>query len=240
MSELTDYVNGQRHYQMNFKSPPLTILPVFEAAARHLNFRKAAEELFVTPSAVSQKIKNLEFMLDEQLFDRSAKLLTLTNAGEKFYILAHRTLTYYHQELNTFQRATRDLPLRLTTTPFLASEVLIPGLHEFTDANLRIETSESIIDLEEDDCDFTVRIGNGNWPGCNSREIMSLIVKLTCSPSLLEKTFYRTLSDLKSFPLIHSSTVDNHWEWVSEFLGVDLSNNKQIYFDNYNAAVSAA
>jgi LysR family glycine cleavage system transcriptional activator len=166
-------------------------------------------------------------------------LLTLTKAGENFYLLAHRTLTQYQYEFNAFQRATRNLPLRLTTTPFVASEVLIPGLHEYPDTDLRIETSEAIIDFEEEDYSFAVRIGKGDWPGCRSREIMPMLVKLTCSPSLLEKTPYKTVSDLKNFPVIHASTVNNHWEGISEFLGIDLSNNKQIYFDNYNAAVSA-
>jgi LysR family glycine cleavage system transcriptional activator len=224
---------------MNYKSQHLATLPIFEAAARHLNLRKAAEELHVTPSAVSQQMKNLEGLLGEQLFDRTSKLLTLTNAGENFYLLAHRTLTQYQHEFNAFQRATKNLPLRLTTTPFVASEVLIPGLHEYPDTDLRIETSEAIIDFEEEDYSFAVRIGKGDWPGCRSREIMPMLVKLTCSPSLLEKTPYKTVSDLKNFPVIHASTVNNHWKGISEFLGIDLSNNKQIYFDNYNAAVSA-
>ncbi|MFQ3172549.1 MAG: LysR family glycine cleavage system transcriptional activator [Oleispira sp.] len=224
---------------MNYKSQHLAALPIFEAAARHLNLRKAAEELHVTPSAVSQQMKNLEGLLGEQLFDRSSKLLTLTKAGENFYLLAHRTLKQYQYEFNAFQRSTRNLPLRLTTTPFVASEVLIPGLHEYPDTDLRIETSEAIIDLEEEDCSFAVRIGKGDWPGCRGREIIPMSVKLTCSPSLLEKIPYKTVSDLKNFPVIHASTVNNHWQGVSEFLGIDLSNNKQIYFDNYNAAVSA-
>lgn len=225
---------------MSYKSPPLSILPVFEAAARHLNFRKAAQELHVTPSAISQQVKNLESMLDEELFDRSAKLLSLTEAGEKFYLLSTKILQQYHDDLTQFQAETKTLPLRLTTTPFIASEILIPGIHQFNQADLRIETSEEVIDIVAEDYTAAVRIGHGNWPGCRCREIMPMSIALTCSPELLETLPYREISDLLQYPLIHSSIIANHWQLVSNELGINLLENKQLFFDNYITAVAAA
>ena len=229
---------------MSLKSPPLTFLPAFESAARLLNFRKAADELHVTPSAVSQQIKQLESLLNEQLFDRSSRNIALTESGQLFYRVAANTLQHYHDELRNFRVKTRNSPVRLTTTPFIASEILIPFMSEFTSQNksidLRIETSEEIVDFEQNDCTAAIRIGAGNWQGCKSKLICPMWVTIAGSPALLRERPFDELSDLQNYTLIHATELADHWGPVSEFAGVDLSKNQHMYLDSYISAISAA
>lgn len=229
---------------MSVKSPPLTFLPVFESAARLLNFRKAADELHVTPSAVSQQIKQLESLLNEKLFDRSSRNIALTDTGQLFYRVAASTLQHYHDELRIYRIKTKDSPVRLTTTPFIASEILIPFMSDFTSENktvdLRIETSEVIVDFETNDCTAAIRIGEGNWPGCKSKLIAPMWVTITGSAALLKEKPFEDLSDLRNYTLIHATAQADHWEPVSEFAGVDLSKNQHVYLDSYSSAISAA
>lgn len=225
---------------MTVKSYILSSLPVFVCAARLLSFKKAANELHVTASAVSQQIKALESHLDVKLFDRTPKGISLTEAGEKYYDLASSTLLHFGNGLINFKASTKETPLRLTTTPFLACELLIPAMYEYSSKELRIETSEDIIDFESEDCNAAVRIGSGDWPNCISREIQPMQIAITGSPSLIQDITFTNISDLKRFPLIHSSAKADHWKRLSDYLGIDLRENKHIILDNYIAAVSAA
>lgn len=213
---------------------------MFVCAARLLSFKKSASELNVTASAVSQQIKALESLLDKKLFDRTPKGILLTEAGQKYYDLASSTLQQFESGLKNFMASTKETPLRLTTTPFLACELLIPAMHEYSSKELRIETSEDVIDLEYEDCNAAVRIGNGYWPNSISREIMPMQIAITGSPSLIKNIIFTNINDLKKFPLIHSSAKANQWERLSDYMGVDLRENKHIIFDNYISAVLAA
>ena len=113
-------------------------------------------------------------------------------------------------------------------------------MHEYSSKELRIETSEDIIDLEYEDCNVAVRIGNGDWANSISREIMPMRIAITASPSLIKNIKFTNINDLRKFPLIHSSAKADQWKGVSDYLGVDLRENKHIIFDNYIAAVLAA
>lgn len=224
---------------MAVKSILLSSLPVFTAAARQLSFKKAAEDLHVTASAVSQQIKALESHLDQTLFERTSTGVALTEAGQKYYELASVTLRHFEYGLKSFRADTTASPLRLTTTPFIASEVLIPALYQYNTRELRIETSEHIVDFSDEECSVGVRIGRGSWADCVCQKIMPVQIAITGSPALLRDISFTDWSDLKKFPLIHSSAKADHWKEMSGFLGIDLRENKKIVFDNYIAAVSA-
>jgi LysR family glycine cleavage system transcriptional activator len=213
---------------------------VFVSAGRLLSFKKAADDLHVTASAVSQQIKALESHLDVILFDRTPKGIFLTEAGQQYFDLASSTLQDFENGLKNFKASTKETPLRLSTTPFLACELLIPAMYEYSSKELRIETSEDIIDFESEDCHAAVRIGSGEWSSCVSREIMPVQIAITGSPTLIQDITFSDITDLKKFPLIHSSAKADHWKDVSDYLEIDLRENKHIIFDNYIAAVAAA
>ncbi len=226
------------------KTPPLQLLPAFEATARHLSFKKAADELCVTASAISQQVKQLESIIDTQLFIRTTRNVSFTDNGRQFYELAQNILNDYQREYGRFYRSIGTPSLRIGTSAFIAYDIIIPALHSFTSKeapfDLRIETSEGIVDFDEEQYSAAIRIGEGNWPGLVSRLLKPMSVNIAGSPEFVESHPVSSLEDLKNMPLIHARTHINEWELVSEALGVDLSKNKQIYLDSYLAAVGAA
>ena len=226
------------------KTPPLQLLPAFEATARHLSFKKAADELCVTASAISQQVKQLESIIGTQLFIRTTRNVNFTDNGRQFYELAQNILNDYQREYGRFYRSIGPPYLRIGTSAFIAYDIIIPALHSITSKeapfDLRIETSEGIVDFDEEQYSAAIRIGEGNWPGLVSRLLKSMSVTIAGSPKFVESNPISSLEELKNMPLIHARTLINDWKSVSDELGVDLSKNKQIYFDSYLAAVGAA
>lgn len=226
------------------KTPPLQLLPSFEAVARLLSFKQAAEELCVTSSAVSQQIKLLESLLEIKLFERNSRNVRLTEDGQRLYQIASSTLQYFDTEFRRFATQVNHSTLRLSTSAFIAYDILIPAIQEFSTLqprlDLRIETSETIVDLELENFSAAVRIGEGNWSGLHSRLLAPLDVTIAGSQSVIDSFPLRKINDLKKFPLLHARSNVNDWELVSEALNIDLSKNKQIFFDSYLAAIGAA
>jgi len=226
------------------KTPPLQLLPAFEATARHLSFKKAADELCVTASAISQQVKQLESIINTQLFVRTTRNVNLTDNGRQFYELAQNLLNDYQREYGRFYRSIGTPSLRIGTSAYIAYDIIIPALHSITSENapfdLRIETSEGVVDFDEEQYSGAIRIGEGEWPGLSSRLLQPMSATIAGSPEFVESNPLSSLKDLQSMPLIHARTHINDWEAVSDALGINLSKNKQIYLDSYLAAVGAA
>jgi len=226
------------------KTPPLQLLPAFEATARHLSFKKAADELCVTASAISQQVKQLESIINTQLFIRTTRNVNLTDNGRQFYELAQNLLNDYQREYGRFYRSIGTPSLRIGTSAYIAYDIIIPALHSITSENapfdLRIETSEGVADFDEEQYSGAIRIGEGDWPGLTSRLLQPMSATIAGSPEFVASNSVPSLEDLRNMPLIHARTHINDWEAVSDSLGINLSKNKQIYFDSYLAAVGAA
>ncbi len=226
------------------KTPPLQLLPAFEATARHLSFKKAADELCVTASAISQQVKQLESFINTQLFIRTTRHVSLTDTGLQFYELAQNILQDYQREFSRFHRTIGTPSLRVGTSAYIAYDIIIPALHSFTSENapfdLRIETSEGIVDFDKEQYSGAIRIGEGNWAGLSSRLLRPMSVTIAGSPKFVKNNPVSKLEDLQKMPLIHARTQINDWETVADTLDINLSKNKQIYFDSYLAAVGAA
>lgn len=223
--------------------PPLQLLPAFEAAARLLSFKAAAEELCVTPSAISQQIKTLEGLLNTALFQRSARQVSLTEAGISYYDIASKTLARFKNGHDRWVAAQANPTLRLSTTAQIAFDILIPALPDFQTANpdidLRIETTDTLANFETDQINMAIRLGDGKWPGLQTQRLSSLSVCGIAAPSLLAKQPINSLNALQKTTLIHARTHVNDWELAEQKLGISLANNKQLYFENYHAALSA-
>lgn len=141
--------------------PPLNALRAFEAAARHLSFKEAAEELHVTPAAVSHQIRNLEDLVGMRLFERSPRAITLTAAGERFFPVLRDGFDRIAQSVADLRR--EGEAATLSVTPAFASLVLIPRLAEFRarypDTRLTVDASERLADLRKSEADIAVRYG---------------------------------------------------------------------------------
>lgn len=174
-----------------FTKLPLTALRTFEAAARSRSFKAAAEELFVTPAAVSYQIKALEAWLGTLLFERSGKGVQLTVDGERLYRDAHRALLDISQSLAGLQARPDVQTLVLSTTPALAVSWLIPRLGDFYRAqpqiSVRVETSNDLVDLLRDSSiDLAIRTCSRKDPTLVTQPLMSERFAVYAAPGLAD------------------------------------------------------
>jgi LysR family transcriptional regulator, glycine cleavage system transcriptional activator len=203
---------------MAFRLPPLSSLRVFEAAARHKSFRKAADELNLTASAVSHGVQTLENWLGVELFYRQSRGLRLTGAGEIYAPLVN-------QALSGLAKATERLPgrkasgtLSLSSAPTFASKILLPRLEKFAaqfpDIRVTIDTSQRPVDLTLDDFDIAIRFSPTNKPASNWTLLAVETLMPVCSPRLKGQFGALDAKLLSRAPLIHVTSVSadwNHW-----------------------------
>lgn len=217
--------------------PSLIALRAFEAAARHLSFTAAAQELSVTQGAISRHIKSLETYLRVALFRRLPRSLELTPEGGLYY-------PALREALDTMERATRrllngnqDRVLTLSVLPTLAMNWIIPRLSEFNALHPSIEIHMVTSILPADfhtEIDMAIRVGarhperyrdargridlimTDDWTGIEAEHLMPDILMPVCSPTLIDGSPpLRELSDLRQHTLLHNATRPHAWaDWL--------------------------
>ena len=225
---------------MNYKqTPPIQWLPVFEAAATELSFKKAAEQMHVTPPAVGQQIKALEDWLGVPLFERRPRSLTLTPEGEHYLSVAREVLQAHKRGYMEFKRRFQNSSFNISTSLFIAQEVLIPNYLSFADfypdTELRIEARMSLADFDSDTIDAAIRFGAGQWPATQARKLCDVKVAPVCSPDYLKENPITDIQNLDQHRLIYSSAQLEEWH----FLLGDKPHQKLVC-DSYMAAMKAA
>jgi len=230
---------------MRRRLPSLSLLRAFERAAYHRSFKLAAEQLHITPSAVSHKIKQLEEELGIPLFHRMTRAVKLTAAGQSYFKDVHRAFA----RLQTGTQALHDRYgrqiLRLHLLPFFASEVLVPKLHSFRlkhpDIDLHLESAFGRSETHPDEADISIALGTGKWPGLVSRQLMRLELQAMCAPQIAEQIDPDRPDDINQHTLIYFATKLDAWEqWSQE---MQLSNFKPaatITVDSTYSALQAA
>jgi LysR family glycine cleavage system transcriptional activator len=199
--------------------PPLNPLRAFEAAGRLKSIRKAAEELSVTPGAVSRQVQILETDLGVKLFRREARAVVLTQAGEQ-YLASILELFAGIREATmklTGGRGRELLKIRAYTT--FAMKWLIPRLSTFHVANktteVRLTTSLEAVDFEHEDIDGAIRLGDGKWPGYEVDRLVPNELIPVCSSGFRRQTGLKTSNDLIGLPLLHSLARPDDWmHWL--------------------------
>jgi LysR family transcriptional regulator, glycine cleavage system transcriptional activator len=227
------------------RPPPLHLLRVFECAARHLSFKRAAEELSVTPSAISHQIKALEEHLKIALFERGARSLSLTAAG------AHYAGTL-HELFDRLKRSTAELHaefgrsrLKLHVTPFFLGEMLIPRLEDFRvrhpDVEIQIDTALSRLDEHPSSADLSIVLGEAPWSGLVADPLVRLKLVPVCAPELQIKVKADHPSDWAAQTIIRYSSRLDAWEIWAERAGIGaISSAPGLSFDSIYAALRAA
>jgi DNA-binding transcriptional LysR family regulator len=232
---------------MAFRLPPLSSLRVFEAAARHGSFRKAADELNLTASAVSHGIQTLENWLGVELFHRESRGLRLTDAGEVYAPLVN-------QALSVLAKATEQLPgraatgtLSLSCAPTIANRILLPRLprfvEQFPDIRLTIDTSHRLVDLTLDDFDVAIRPASTKKPAPNWTLLATETLVPVCSPGFKQQFGAVRLADLLSrAPLIHVTSVSADWSHWFRASGLEIpaSIDEGLRLDTIHMALDAA
>ena len=225
--------------------PPIQLLTAFEAASRLGSFKRAAQELHITPSALSQSIHRLEATLGRALFDRHPRKVELTDAGRSFQRLAQDVVRTYASGFEQFARSFERPVVRVSMIGFIAYEVVLPALHDFhrehPDVEIRIDTGERVVDFRTEPVDAAIRLGQGSWPGTRAWPLDTLQATLVCSPALLRKRPLRSLSDLRHHRLLVPRSTHDDWKRAAQALGLDeLPAKNRLVLDSYLGSMVAA
>lgn len=225
--------------------PPLNLLRVFDAAGRHLSFKAAAEELHVTPSAVSHQIKTLEEHLGLLLFHRLNRALELTDAG-------HAYLRTVSQAMEALRNGTAEAlrrygrpQLKITMGPFIASEVVVPALRTFQrehpEVNLRIDTGLRSEEFRNSDMDIAIRYGSGDWPDVTAVRLFDTTAAPVCAPRLAKGVSAIPIEEITRLTLIQSSQAQDSWQRWGDLAGINLTTvPKELWLDDYMQILRAA
>ena len=231
------------------RRPALSLLNTFEAAGRLGSFKAAANELNVTPSAISHQIKTLEEQLNFSLFRRNHRTLSLTDPGKALLETVSLHLSGLKQGVDNVQRRYGHPSIRAHILPFQATEIVIPNLHHFQRDNpnveLRIETSLYGGDFNLSGIDIGIRLGTkalkDSWTGLEADLLLEIEVSPVCAPSLQANGNINTFSDLLGQNLIHIPYGDNPWQRWADAVGLkDLDTKEELTLDSYTSHLSAA
>ncbi|GAA0587699.1 transcriptional regulator GcvA [Caenispirillum bisanense] len=228
---------------MAYRLPPLNTLRLFEAAGRHLSFKLAAEELNLTPSAVSHGIQTLEDWLGVPLFARGHRAITLTAAG-------HAYLPRVRDALELIAGATEAVPgrrpsgrLAVSVAPSFGLRWLIPRLSRFQarhpDLDVTLDTAHRQVEFPRDDVDVAIRRGRGGWPGVEAVRLVGEDLVPVCAPALAATL--ASAADLERAILLHVVSVPEDWDaWAALSGAAGLDTRRGLRFDTIHMALEAA
>lgn len=237
---------------MNRPVPGTRALRTFEAAARCLNFTRAANELGLTPAAVSHQVKEIEEQLGLVLFHRTSRTIRLTEAGSVMFDAATEALDVLHRAASKARKIERGASqLRVTTDATFAAKWLMPRLDRFRairpDIDLRFDITYTLRDFDRDDVDVGVRFGLGKYPRLRSDRLFDNIIIPVCSPKLLAAgPALVTPRDLMRHTLAHiewsqqGATWPNWRMWMAAAGVEDYDDSRTLVFDNTSELVQMA
>ncbi len=233
---------------MNVRLPPTASLRALEAAARHLSYTRAAEELFITQSAVSHQIRHAEEIWKVRLFKRQGRRLILTPEGQELAPLIRNFLNHLETTLRDLKEEKDAESLKVSLLPSFALKWLVPRLGGFSgqhpELDVWISSSDEMIDFKSSDVDVAIRLGYGNWPELYSLELLREHVFPVCSPQFLDRMETpETAEDLLRYPLLyrHSWDICPRWrDWFRD-AGIQVKSlPKGTRFQDTSMAVQAA
>ena len=228
-------------------SLPLNGLKAFEAAARHLSFTRAADELHVTQAAVSHQVKTLEQRLGVKLFRRLPKSLRLTDEGQALLPELRDAFERIARALNRVTSAQGAAALSVSTLTTFALTWLVSRLPRFQarhpDIEVRLNTTGRLVDFAREDVDVAVRYGDGNWSGLNVEKMFEDELTPLCGRA--HKDRLRRPEDLRDVPLLDASppepaSVGDWPTWLKAAGIAQLPVTRGATFDSTKIAAQAA
>lgn len=232
--------------------PGIRSLRTFEAAGRHLNFTRAAEEVGLTPAAVSHQIKELEDQLGLTLFTRTSRSIQLTPGGALLLEAAAESLDLLRRATVRARRLSRSAEqLRVSLTARFATHWLLPRLPAFRALHpglkLSFDVSDELRDFAVDDIDLAIRFGSGHYPGLRAERLFDTLIVPVCCPSLLtEGPPLREPRDLLAHTLcfVDCETEGAPWpdwaRWMTAAGVDDFDTSNCVAFDDTSHVVQAA
>jgi len=222
--------------------PPLNALRAFEAAARHLSFKTAAAELHVTPAAISHQIKALESELGIKLFHRLTREIRLTEEGHALAPGLRDALDRMAGAVERVTQAPTRSVLTLSTLTTFAMSWLVPRLPRFQalhpEIEVRVTTSQHIVDFTRQDFDAALRSGHGNWPGLAQHMLFEDRLTPLASPQLARRL--RKPADLADVALLDTDPEPEWHVWLSRFGLEKMPLRRGPSFDSTRICLEAA
>ena len=231
---------------MGRRLPPLNSLRAFEAAARLLSFAKAADELGITPSAISHQIRGLEAYLGARLFHRAKRALILTNEGQSYLPALRDAFDAIHAATARLAAWQAAGPLDVSLLASFAARWLIPRLPRFQalhpEIEVRLSTTVRLVDFRREDVDCAIRHGKGHWPGLSADLLMAEDLFPVCSPRLLDGPKpLKTPHDLANHTRLHVLTRPDDWRiWLSALGVSEIDADAGPQFESSDLALRAA
>lgn len=224
--------------------PPLNTLRAFEAAGRHESFLQAAQELHLTPSAVSHQIRALEEYLGVSLFHRRPRSVSLNDGGRAFWSSVRDALADIGRAAERVASDPGARVLTVSAAPVFAIGWLIPRLAAFharrPDLEVRLDTSLELLDLDNSDVDLGIRYtARPDFPGLQVELLFHEQPAIVCSPAMAARL--EGPEDLRHCPLIHTRTQVGKWRAVLAASGIeDVDLDRGLHFANDMLALEAA
>ena len=233
---------------MNQPLPSLNSLRAFEAAARHLSFKLAADELNVTPAAVSHQVKALEETLGVKLFRRQTRSIKLTNAGLAALPLIADGFDKLFEGVTVLREHSQNDLLTVSVSPSFGSIWLVPRLErfrrEYPDIEIRIDGTDRLSDVASGDADVAIRYGAGGYKDVTVDHLFGQLNTPICSPKLLEgETALLRPEDLAKQTLLHIEWKDTEASWRMWLLAAGLTGidpTRGPHFTQESMAIQAA
>ncbi|RVD30390.1 LysR substrate-binding domain-containing protein [Mesorhizobium sp. M4B.F.Ca.ET.017.02.2.1] len=223
---------------------PLNAIRAFEAAARHLSFSAAGEELHVTHPAISHQIRRLEEWLGVPLFHRDARKVRLTDAGLALQVSANAALSDLAAACRRIRRNAAVASLSVGCIPSIASRWLVPRLPDFTERHpeiaIRVAYAKAEDRLEDDDNDVLITLGADPSPAAASLKLFSRMSRPACSPHYLaRKGRLGSPAEIAAADLLHDETRQGWREWFSQagMAGADVGTGP--VFADFNILATA-
>lgn len=232
--------------------PGTRALRTLEAAARHLNFTRAADELGLTPAAVSHQIKEFEDQLGVSLFARTSRSMRLTAAGAVLAEASADAIAQLNRAVSRAQKLERGQSLlKVTADAHFAAKWLMRRVDRFRDAHpgidLRFDITYEVRDFEIDDVDIGIRFGAGKYPGLSSNRLFDNVIIPVCSPGLLQRgPPLKEPRDLFNHRLVHIEwsrrgvTWPNWGMWMAAAGIDDFDESRALVFSTSSDCIQAA
>ena len=214
-----------RRSSMKYKLPPLQPLRVFESIYRHGSIRKAADELCLTPQAASQQLKQLESVLEVQLFERGPRGLLASTDAQTLYPYVEQGLDALSQGLEAVRAKQRDAKFHIQVSPYFATQYLIRSLPSFTKdypaLDLRISIGVELPSFDASDLDAAIVWGYGGVDHLDETPLLEDLKVIVATPQLLAEHPVETAQDLHQHRLISPLSHNSLWQDIYAMLGLE-------------------
>ena len=215
---------------MRRSMPSLNSLKAFEAAARHLSISLAAQELSVTPAAISHQVRQLEDFIGLPVFERNGRGLALTDAGRAGLRDLRQGFASLEAAMDAIETLGETGVLNVSVAPSFASKWLLPRLSSFeaehSDIDVHVSASMQLTDFANDGVDIAIRYGAGGYPDVIFEKLLTETLIPVCSPDFLRNVHaLKSINDLDGATLLHDDSPDNdpscpNWEMWLRAAGV--------------------